>query len=93
MSAVRAILKVIIGLIYVILVAVVLYFPFAQVVTNIATESRLFHLPEPLNIEDSLLPCLGLAVIYAVACALLRRLEPSADMSEQKAPSQALDSK
>jgi len=93
MSAVRLILKLIIGLIYTILVAVVLYFPFAQILAYAARETRLFQFQETFQVEDSLLIFLGLAAIYAVISALRRALEPAKDISGEDSKGRADDSK
>ena len=93
MSAVRLVLKLIVGVIYAILIAVVLYFPFAQILAYVARETRLFQFQQTYQVEDSLLPCLGLAVIYAVVSALRRALEPAADISGENSKDQAGDSK
>lgn len=93
MSVVRLVLKLIVGLIYAVLAAILLYFPFAQILAYVARETRLFQFQQTLQVEDSLLPCLGLAVIYFVVSVIRRMLEPAADVLGENSKNQSDDSK
>ncbi len=92
MSVVRFVLKLTVGLIYAILIAIVLYFPFAQILAYVARETRLFRFQQTLQVEDSLVVCLGLAVTYAVVSALRRMLEPTTDIPGENSKGRSSDS-
>ena len=84
MLSVRLILKWTTGIIQVLLAAVLFYFPGAELLARLGRQARISESRPSLLVEDSLLPCLALALIYALVSAIRRKIEP-ADASEGNA--------
>jgi len=62
-------------LIYGLFAVIVLYFPFAELNSYFARETRLYAVPRIMPIEDALLPLMCLAVIYGALARLRRTIE------------------
>lgn len=84
MSLLRTFIKYTMRLIYVLLFAIVLYFPTAELVAHIARETRFFHMPGVLSVDEALLPLLGLAIIYSVVAWLNRLIDRRTDAKEER---------
>ena len=81
MLLVRRILEWITRVVQLLLAAILLYFPAAELLARLGRETRMYQFQPDLALEDSLLPCLALALISALVSAIRRKIEP-ADASE-----------
>lgn len=79
MSLLSTFIKYSMRLIYVLVFAIVLYFPTAELLAYIARETRFFQIPGVFPIDDALLPLFCLAVIYSVVAWLNRLVERRTD--------------
>jgi hypothetical protein len=84
MPLTRLILKWITGIIQILLAAVLFYFPAAELFARLGQRARISESRPHLLVEDSLLPCLALALIYTLVSAIRRKIEP-AEVSEENA--------
>ncbi len=66
-------------LIYLILGGTILYFPLANLLLRFSWTERLFGFLLRFPIEDSLLPCLALAVVYALSMRVRNRPQDAKD--------------
>ena len=90
MIVIRFVLKLIVFLVYAAFAATVLYFPVFELLTYVGRETRVFELPAIFPVDDALLPCLLLALIYGVVSVILRKIEPP-EMREKSVRSDSGD--
>ena len=62
-------------LIYAIFLVILLYFPFHELLSYFGRETRLFDPSPMMPVEDALLPCLLLALVYGVISAIRKRVD------------------
>jgi len=77
MILVRHLLRWMTGVIHLLLAAILLYFPFAELLARLGQETRIDQSHSNLEVEDSLLPCLALALTYALVSTIRRKIEPA----------------
>jgi hypothetical protein len=75
MKILRIALKYFVFLIYAAFVVAVLYFPAFEMLYYIGRETRSFRLPSMMPVEDVLLPCFLLALLYGTVSFILRKIE------------------
>lgn len=85
MQAVKFVLKLLTGLIYVSFAAIVLYFPCAELLAYVGREMRMFNLHQTIPIRDVFLPALLLTLIYACIQAIQRWISPRHEAREAAA--------
>lgn len=77
MLVVKRVLEWITRVIQLLLAAILLYFPAAELLRHLGREAGTRRFRSTLAVEDSLLPCLTLALAYALVSAILRMIEPA----------------
>ncbi len=88
MSIVRFALKTILFLIYAAFAVALLYFPFSELLMYVGREIRLAALPPIIPVDDALLPCFLLALLYGVISSIFRKITrpEAAGDNERSAP-------
>lgn len=74
MTIVRFALKTILFLIYAAFAVALLYFPFYELLIYVGRETRLFGLSPIAPVDDALLPCFLLVLLYGVASSIFRKI-------------------
>ena len=86
MAFLRLVLKQTMAVLYAFFVVILLYFPAAELLMYVGRETRLFRPRPMLPVEDALLPCLLLALVYGAISAIRRRIEPVDPSGNSRAP-------
>ena len=81
MLLVRCLLKWMMRVIQFLLAVILFYFPTVELLTRFSPKAHIYQAHPNLSVEDSLLPCLALALIYGLISFVREKIQ-QADVSE-----------